>query len=174
MRGAAAALSSLALAGCMATTSGLQPTSVRSGFDGARVVNIAGHGVACRTVLCPGLGAQWSDKNPQTAIVTVYLFNEIKGVTGAQLAIDGRIVTLQPIPGLTNFSRPGDLVKESRRDFTVGLGDVRAVASAQRAWLRVQTTDGYVEEAIIDGATDSKALHALRRFLAEVDQATPR
>ena len=48
---------------------------------------------------------------------------------------------------------------------------LRSIAGAQRAWLRVHTTDGYVEDAIVDGSTDSKALHAMRRFLSEVDRA---
>lgn len=165
----AAALMACAVAGGCATTSGMAPTSSRSGFDGSRVVNVAGHGAACTGVICPGLGAQWSDRTPTTVIVTVYLFNELRGITGAQLAIDGRIVTLKAMPGLTGFSRPGDAMKESRRDFTLPLEDVRAVGRAQRAWLRVQTTDGAMESAIVDGATDSKALHALRRFLAEID-----
>lgn len=175
MTAAAAALTAaMALAGC-ATTSGLEATSSRSGFDGARVVNIEPHGAACDTmaVVCPGIGAQWNDRNPTVAIVTVSVSGEIIGITGAQLAIDGRVVRLNAMPGLTNFSKPGDVFKRSRKTFTAQLSDVRAVAQAQRAWLRVQTTDGYMEVAVVDGATDSKALHALRRFLAEIDGAPP-
>jgi hypothetical protein len=98
--------------------------------------------------------------------------DRIKGITGAQLAIDGRVITLQSMPGLTNFSRFGDPLKQSRRDFTARIEDVRAMAAAQRAWLRVITTDGALEVAIVDGATDSKALHAMKRFLAEIDGTT--
>lgn len=172
MRPALILVAALAAAGC-ATTSGLAPSSTRSGFDGARVVAIPGHGAACAGVVCPGLGVQWSDRTPTAAIVTVHVFNELRGIVGAQLAIDGRIVTLRAMPALTNFSRPGDPLKESRRDFTASLADVRAVAQAQRAWIRVQTTDGTIESAIVDDSTDSKALHALRRFLAEVDAEPP-
>lgn len=161
--GAAAALITV---GC-ATTAGNAPTSSVSGFDGGRVVNISGHGLACKTMVCSGLGAQWSSKSPQSAIVTVYLFNDIKGITGASLSVDGQVTSLRAV-NLTNFSRPGDAVKQSRADFVVPLQLVRSITTAQKAWLRVQTTDGYVEDAIVDGPTDSKALHALKRFLAEV------
>lgn len=168
MKLAIAACATVLMAGC-ATTSGSAPTESRSGFDGARVVNIAGHGAACRQALCPGLGAQWNSRAPDTAILTVYLFNEFRGITGAELSIDGQQVELHPTQALTNFSRPGDAVRESRLDFAVPMTVVRSITSAQKAWLRVRTTDGYVEDAIIDGPTDSKAFHALKRFLAAVD-----
>ena len=47
--------------------------------------------------------------------------------------------------------------------------DLRAIADARRVWVRVSSTRGWSEQAIVDGDTDSKALHALRRFLAQVD-----
>lgn len=162
-------LAALVGAGC-STTSGLSPESTRSGFDGARVVTISHHGNACTSILCTGLGAQWTSANPADAILTVTVFNEFKGITGAALNIDGKITTIKPI-GLTNFSRPGAPLKESSSNFAVPLQLLRSIAGAQRAWLRVHTTSGYLEDAIVDGATDSKALHAMRRFLAEVDLA---
>lgn len=61
----ALALSSIlalaALAGC-STTSGTGPNVTRSGFDGARVVAINGHGNACKGMLCTGLGAHWNPR----------------------------------------------------------------------------------------------------------------
>lgn len=157
------------LTGC-ATTSGLAPSVTQSGFDGARVVTIAGHGNACTSMRCSGLGAQWHSTSPDSALLIVYLFNDIKGITGAQLNIDGTKVTLMATQHPTDFNIPGATIKESRKAFTVPLSVIRQVAASQRTWLRVQTTSGYVEDAVVDGAIDSKALHAMKRFLISVDQ----
>jgi len=162
------ALTLLTLAGC-ATTIGTAPTDTRSGYDGARVVTISPHGGACTSMLCPMLGAQWTSKAPDLAVVTVRVSGAYLPINGARLMIDGKETALQPLPGVTNFAAPIPGVRESSRDFTVPLATVRALAGAQKAWLRVGTTDGGTEVAIIDGATDSKALHAMRRFLAQVD-----
>lgn len=169
MKSAALLLAALTLAGC-ATTSGTAPTSTISGFDGGRVVNIAPHGAACTEFFCPGLGAQWNSTRPDSAVVTVAIFNEIRGITGAQISVDGQATTWRKLTPLTNFSRAGDPLKVSSADFSVPMREVRAIASGQhRVWLRVLTTAGYSEVAVIDGSTDSKAFHALRRFVAEVD-----
>lgn len=163
----------VALAGC-ANTTGTGPTESVSGFDGARVVNINGHAAACRNMLCPGLGAQWSSARPESVIVTVHLFNEWRPITSAKVNVGGRTVELKPLAGaITTFSKPGDPIRQSNRDFSASLALVRELAADGRSWLRVGTPDGYIEDAIIDGPTDSKALHALRRFLAQVDRAAP-
>lgn len=57
----------------------------------------------------------------------------------------------------------------STHTFVVPMTDLRAIADARRVWVRVSSTRGWSEQAIVDGDTDSKALHALRRFLAQVD-----
>lgn len=168
MRLAIAALLCLSVAAC-ATTDGLAAKSTTSGFDGARVVSIPAHGAACTQSVCPGLGANWSSQLPTTAILTVSLFNDISGITGAAVNVNGETVTLKRLGVITNFSRPGDPLRQSRADFAAPLQLVRQIAAADRAWLRVNTTDGYIEAAIVDGQTDSKALHAMRRFLAELD-----
>lgn len=169
----ALALSSIlalaALAGC-STTSGTGPNVTRSGFDGARVVTINGHGNACKGMLCTGLGAHWNSKTPADAVLVVYLFNDIKAITGAKLNIDGQTHDLTTMQTFTNFNELGAATKESRKGFIVPLDLVRKITTSQRTWLRVQTTGGYAEDAVIDGQTDSKAYHALKRFLTAVDQ----
>jgi hypothetical protein len=118
------------------------------------------------------LGAQWNSGLPESAVLSVYVFNDWRPITWVKLSVDGRVIELAPLKGsITTFSQPGAVSKESRRDFAVDLTLVRQVTSGGRAWLRVGTPEGYIEEAIIDGETDSKALHALRRFLAEVDKS---
>lgn len=158
-----------ALAGC-ATTSGSDARVSRSGFDGARIVTVNPHGNACRSMSCTGLGAQWSSKNPTEAVMVVSLFNETRAIVGVQLNIDGKVYDLSNAQPFTNFSDFGAATKESRKGFIVPTELIRKVVASERTWLRVTTTAGNFEDAVIDGQTDSKAFHALRRFLASVDQ----
>jgi len=167
IRAAAVSLAVL-LAGC-ANTVGSSASEVRSGFSGGRVVSIGGHGNACKSTTCTGLGGQWDSSKPEAAILSVYVFNDIKGITGASFAIDGAVTRVTPLPGLTHFSRPGDMLKQSRHDFSVPLSLIRHIVEAKKVWLRVQTTDGYMEDAVIEGTDDSKAYHAMKRFLAQID-----
>lgn len=158
-----------ALAGC-ATTSGSDARVSRSGFDGARIVTVNPHGNACRSMSCTGLGAQWSSKSPTEAVLVISLFNETRAIVGAQLNIDGKVYDLSNAQPFTNFSDFDAATKESRKGFIVPTDLIRKIAASQRTWLRVTTTVGNFEDAVIDGQTDSKAFHALRRFLASVDQ----
>lgn len=48
---------------------------------------------------------------------------------------------------------------------------VRKITVSQRAWLKAQTAASHHEDAVIDVQTDSKTYHAIKRFLAAVDQA---
>ncbi|WP_439684889.1 Lipoprotein [Cupriavidus oxalaticus] len=158
-----------ALAGC-STNSGTGPRVGRSGFDGARIVTINPHGNACKSMTCTGLGAQWSSKNPSESVLVVTLFNETRAIVGAQFNIDGKVYDLSNAQPFTNFSDFGAATKESRKGFIVPTDLIRRITASQRTWLRVTTTVGNYEDAVIDGQTDSKAFHALRRFLASVDQ----
>lgn len=158
-----------ALAGC-ATTSGSDARVSRSGFDGASIVTVNPHGNACRSMSCTGLGAQWNSKTPTQSVLVVSLFNETRAIVGAQLNIDGKVYDLSNAQPFTNFSDFGAATKESRKGFIVQTSLIRKIATSQRTWLRVTTTAGNFEDAVIDGQTDSKAYHALRRFLTSVDQ----
>lgn len=120
---------------------------------------------------CTGLGAQWNSKRPADSVLVVSLFNEVKAIIGAQLNIDGKVYDLSNAQPFTNFSDFGAATKESRKGFIVSTDLIRKITTSQRTWLRVTTTAGNFEDAVIDGQTDSKAYHALRRFLASVDQS---
>lgn len=158
-----------ALAGC-ATTSGSDARVSRSGFDGARIVTVNPHGNACRSMSCTGLGAQWSSKTPTQSVLVVSLFNETRAIVEAQLNVDGKVYDLSNAQPFTNFSDFGAATKESRKGFIVPTELIRKIANSQRTWLRVTTTAGNFEDAVIDGQTDSKAFHALKRFLVSVEQ----
>ena len=171
MKIAATVTAILLLAGC-STTSGLAPSSSYSGFDRARVVTISEHGNACAAVLCTGLGAEWTFALPDKALLSVKVFNGIVGITGASLNIDGTITRLDSTSEPTRFNVPGAFMRESQKSFVVPLSMVRSIVASRNVWLRVFTTDGQLEDAVIEGARDSKAYNALARFLAEVDKPT--
>ncbi len=169
MRGAAAVAAFLILAAC-STSSGLSATETRSGFDGARVVHIAPHGAACVDMPCISIGGEWNSKRPQSALVIASLAGpEFAGLRALEFNIDGRMTSYPAAPGLSEFTAPTPPLRMSTHTFVVPMADLRAIADARRAWVRVSSTRGWSEQAIVDGDTDSKALHALRRFLAQVD-----
>lgn len=165
-----ALLLALTVSGC-ATTYGLAPEVTRSGFNGAKVVVITRHGNACTTMVCTTLGAQWDSSTPTLALLNVGFVGAYKGIRSAQLNIDGTIVDLKLGELGTQFEKPVELQRESSRSFEVPLALVRQITASKRTWLRVHTTSGYVEDAVVDGDIDSKAFNALKRFLLAVDQA---
>lgn len=161
------------VAGC-ATTSGLEPTESRSGFDGARVVDIAPHGAACDAVPCLAIGAQWNSKTADAALLHVRIVGpRFLGITGVELAVDGSTTSISA-PGPSSFEPGPPPLRNSTQTVPVQLQQVRAIAAARKAWIRVRTPEGYIEAPIVDSGIDSKALHALRRFLAAVDSTPPR
>lgn len=160
----------LLLAGC-ANTTGLEATTSHSGFDNASVVTIRSHGNACTEMVCTGIGAQWSAKTPETALLMVTITNEYRGIMGAQLNIDGQVVTLKKTMTATAMDAAGG-IRQSTQTFVAPLSLVKDITKSKRTWLRVQTTEGSYENAVIDGEQDSKAFHALKRFLTSVEQAS--
>jgi len=156
-----------------ANTVGLEATETRAGFDGARVVDMAPHGTACAGMPCISLGAQWSSANPTSALLKVRLTgNAYTGIRRVELNIDGATSALETSAGLTRFSSTVPPLRDSDQVFGVPLATVQAISTAKRAWVRVHTGEGYIDAAVIDGDTDSKALHALRRFLGQQQGAS--
>lgn len=154
----------LLAAGC-SSTGGSPAVESRSGFDGARRVQVAGHGGACSGLVCSGLGASWSSARGDRALLTVHVFNETCAILGARVRVGREVVDLGVPVGLTKFSRPGSATRESVQTFDVPLELVRRLAGADSAWLRVSTSVGYVE----DGLAGSRATAALARLLASID-----
>jgi hypothetical protein len=155
----------LVLSGC-ANTIGMAPQEGYSGFDNARTVNLPPHGNACTGWVCTGFGAQWSDAHPDEALLIVTVFNDTTAVMGALLNIDGEKIRLDQSQAFTSFD--SEVIKTSSKAYLVPLELVRRIVDAKRVWLRVETPDGTIEDAVIDGTTDSKAYHALKRFLVQI------
>jgi len=161
----------LAMTGCT-TTSGHAPIVQRSGFDGSRVIDIDPHGGICRiATTCVNLGAQWSSTHPDRAFLRIQLSGaEYLGIQSALLNIDGSVVDLQPGATPTDYDNPSGVLRESTQTFAVPLDVVRRITMAHRVWVRVGTTSGTVDGAVIDDSRDSKAYNALKRFIDQVDQ----
>lgn len=161
-------ISALTLSGC-ANTSVQKPSVTQSGFDGGRVVDVDAHGNACSSMVCTGLGAQWSSAQPDIAFLKVIIFNEIKGITGAKINIDGKFYDTKPAAQANQFEHHGPMAT-SEMTFIVPIDVIRKITTSKRTWLRVSTTDGYLEDPVIDGQKDSKAYYVLKKFIAEVDK----
>ncbi|EOE6711148.1 hypothetical protein ACKSBH_003640 [Acinetobacter baumannii] len=160
-----ACLISLGLVGC-ATTSGTAPKVSTSGFDGSKRVSIDGHGVACDQMVCPLIGAIWSSNSHNLVGLKISVINSIVAINSVDLNVDGEIIKLREST-LTDFSN--DIVLESSKVFVTDLSTVDKILNSKRAWIRVNTSKGLIENPIIDGSKDSKAYHALKRFKDQVN-----
>ena len=153
------------------TTTGLSPTSSSGGFDNSRKVAIRPHGTAPKsgfeaTIIV--LGAEWNEAHRDHVILSVGVANDITGVVGAELNIDGERISLQPTATVTDMDAGGGVMKMSTKGFVTPLDTVDRILRSKRTWIRIQTPTGTMENAIIDGEKDSKAYHALVRFIREV------
>jgi hypothetical protein len=167
----AVAAVTLVLSGC-STTSGLSPEISKSGFDGATVVDVAPHGNQCLN-LCTTLGAQWNSTRPDAANLRVGIYDPSKFYTirGAQIRVGQDVIDLTPGQWITQLEvDPGVVARDSHKWFTVPLDLVRRIAASDDVWIRLSTNAGTVDDAIADNGKDSKALNALKRFLAKIDE----
>lgn len=158
------------LTGC-STTSGLNSVTSVSQFDGVKSVYIEPHGAACKAMVCPGLGATWLDKYPEDIGFNVQVFNEITSINSVSFNIDGEMIKLDAL-SLTNFNpKHTPNMNSSVKTFVTKYAVLTRVLESKRTWLRVSTSDGNLDVAIIDGTVDSKAFHALKRFDTQVKEA---
>jgi hypothetical protein len=161
-----ALLSSVLLAGCMSTTSGLDPVVSSNGFNDSKVVDIQPHGLTCKKA-CLSLGAQWQQEHPEVVYLEVESPLMLMNIYSAELNVDGEILTLEPSQYMTNHEANG-YEKKSSKMFLTTKAQVEDMMNAKRVWLRVKTNSGYVEDKLIDETEDSKAYNALKRFMAAI------
>lgn len=159
----------LGLMGCTATTTGLKPTTTVSGFDNSKTVSIAPHGVACSSMSCASIGATWISKFPDDVGLSIFLINNLASIQKVEFNIDGETVQLNS-KTITNFDIPKhSLTGTSQKTFVTDYAIIKKIINAKKAWVRVYTSKGLIEDAIIDQNKDSKAFHALKRFDDEVN-----
>jgi hypothetical protein len=174
MRKALAALAVCVMAGC-ANTDGMAPTVSIAGYDQARVVNISPHGLACDELPCLALGVEWSSAKPESAVLIVKRVGiDYAGINRLSLKVDGKETTLAARASGTEFAAGSPPMRESIQTFAAPMQLVRDLASGRQVLARVDSVRGYLDGAIMDGEKDSKAVHALRRFLLAVDQGGPK
>jgi len=137
-------LATVALVGCSTTqmarmSSSLTPSAkvVTDDFDGSTVVQQepvnAGFGHA--------LGFDWTSRLPESAFVTVQLF-EIVNITGVQFNADGVIIdSPSPVDAATNFET--GTYPTSRRRFEMPLKDFVKVATASDVRMKVSRMGEY-------------------------------
>ena len=157
------------LVGC-STTSGLDARTSVSNFDGVKSVAIPPHGTSCKGMVCPLLGATWIGDKPNDVGFSVELFNEIASIHSVAFNIDGQIIKVDALL-LTDFS-PDVSVKASRTSVVLPYSVLTQILESKRTWIKVSTSKGNYEAAIVDGAVDSKAFNALKRFDAQVKEAS--
>jgi hypothetical protein len=171
------------LAGCGATT-GTNARSSISTFDGARVVSIDPHGTNCgMSMVCSLLGAQWSSNQPDRVQLVVSTMGEYASIQMAGLNIDGTIIPLADSAQLTQYTQSmsqtpetynvaaAQLGRTSTRSFIAPLALVDRILAARSVKMRVQTDGVTIDSIIFEGDKDSKAHHALERFIAQVRSA---
>lgn len=154
------------LAGCVSNESGLKPDVSYSGYDKAKTVNIAPHGTACQSAACDivSLGVQWREVEPEQAQLILKTYSFFKNMTGLKIKVDGEEY-LAGSAGITDHQVVLG-VKESYQGFVVPFSLVEKMSQAESVWLRVSSPTGYSDYVVKDGSVDSKAYHALQRFVA--------
>ncbi|MGP1666889.1 MAG: hypothetical protein ACTS5I_13445, partial [Rhodanobacter sp.] len=157
-----------------------------SSFDNSHTVWIEAHGTNCgMSMVCSMLGAQWTDSTPDKAMLVVQTMGSYAAITAAAVNIDGRIVVLPMPKSLTHYSQSlpqpsgqynaamAELGRTSTQGFDASLGLIRQILAAHSVKLRVQTSEVTIDSIVFTADKDSKAHHALKRFMAQVDAATP-
>ncbi|MGX5913920.1 hypothetical protein ACR0ST_04240 [Aliidiomarina sp. Khilg15.8] len=166
---AAAVAGVLVLSAC-STTVGTGPKVSYSDYHNHKQVEIAPHGAACTgwDMQCSMLGAQWSEEKPDQVFFIIGTANEVTSIRGATIFVGDDEFKLSRPANNTQIDRLGTYV-DSARGFSGDLSLVKAIVESPRSAIRVETPAGYMEDVIKDGEKDSKAYHALVRFLEAVE-----
>lgn len=167
---------SFGMLGC-ATSSGLNTTVSSSDFDNSKTIDIAPHGLSCKKTLpyCPSVGFRWSDKTPDNAYIrlAVYDLSSVNTVGGnylsikdLRLKINGEVVTLKPVGnGLTNYSYDKTVGKTSVQVYEVPISLLKNIYSSKETLVQIVTDKRNLEDYFVKSDADTKAYHALGRFL---------
>ena len=156
----------LLLAGC--TTIDHSPERGSTGFDSTRTVSITPHENASDRMIPTGIGAQWTAAKKDEVILIIAVFNNHVEITGAELNIGGERIALTPTANVTDMKADLNNLKTSTKGFLTTLHTVKKIVNSGRTWLRVHTPTGTMDDAVKDRARDSKAYHALKRFMNDV------
>lgn len=163
------------LSGC-AATSGMEPTVSESGYSGKKIVTIGLHSNDCSFIElnsgCTSLGAEWSGESPEYALLKVQYTGDYFNIMELKLLIDGKETVLRnnKLTSHDYASGGGVHTKFSKTHFTVPLELIRNLSNANRAWLRINSSDTYTEHRIKEGEKEGWSYHAMKRFIKKVDE----
>ena len=158
----------LLLTAC-STTSGLDPVVSKNGYDNSSYVHIVPHGNNCgMDMMCTGIGASWDSSQPSAALLTVQIINKPSLITSAEIKLNGKIIPLIRLPHATDLKIEHGMT-ETSKVFGISYAQLVELSNAKTAWLRVNTPTGYIDALIVNEQEDSKAYHALKRFVKAVN-----
>jgi hypothetical protein len=135
------------------------------------------------SMICSLLGAVWNSNSPEKAQFVVEYDGDYSSIDAAALNIDGKVIELEPVDATTSYSNDmaeygvnqssamNVLTRESKRNFWTSIDLIRQIETSRNVKLRVVTGRVTIDSVIIDGGADSKAYHALERFLQQVSQS---
>jgi len=126
------------------------------------------HQNASDRLIPTGIGAQWSEAKKDEVILIIAVFHDHVEIRGAELNIGGEKIALTPTADVTDMKADLNNLKTSTKGFLTTLHTVKKIVNSRRTWLRVHTATGAMDDAVKDGARDSKAYHALKRFMNDV------
>lgn len=165
----------LLITGC-ATTSGLEPQTNVSSFDGTTSVTIQPHAIACSSMVCGLTGFTWNDKKPNNAstmvsIMSPKLGGDYHSIKSVRLNIDGQIINLEPFPQSTTDFSSDDMYKKSSRMYSTPLPLLESIKDSTNTKMQIIADGILIEEEFKNSGDSSKAYYALLRFLEQVDSA---
>lgn len=165
------ALLAFAVTGC-ANTSGLDAKTSQSTFDGAKTVRIAPHSLGCKSA-CSTMGFGWTSKSPNDVFVDLKMIQlpDYKSIQQLRFNIDGQISNFKPIQTLTDYKNEGVLGKTATQSFVIPQSYAKKLHNSKDVRVQIVTEAGSVDDYLIIGDKDSKAYHALGRFLTQLSQA---
>ena len=170
---------SLGVFGC-ATSSGLNPTTSKSDFDNPKTIDIKPHGLSCKNtgVYCPTIGFRWQDDNPSKAAIRLVMIDlygsQVIGgdyvrIGDLRLKIDGELIILKPVgSGLTSYDYDKISGRSSTQAYVVPMALLNKIHSSKETLLQISTDKGDIEDYIVKTNADTKAYHALNRFLEAI------
>lgn len=157
----------LFMAGCD-TFLGLTPEAkIRSIYD-PRTVYIKPQATKYNGGLGTGVGAMWTESAKGKAAIVIEIYGEFADITGAELNIDGRMLTLTPVADMPTHTRVDSGIRISSRGFITDLAMIKKILRTKSTWLRVEMSTESRESAIIDGGSGSEAYNALVTFMKAV------
>ncbi|HEO9688170.1 TPA: hypothetical protein QIM57_002267 [Morganella morganii subsp. morganii] len=156
------------LGGCSNKT-GLNSSISKDAYDGSVIITMPEHGNDCSSMVCTGIGAQWSSKNPSKAILLINVFNEITTIQSAKISIDGEEFLIDKKDGYSNFDSFSPVIRNSKQAFLVDLTLIKSLSKANDARIKVFTSKGQMSDVIVANGKDSKAIYAIQRFVNDIN-----